>query len=99
MDGKPPLGDAPPEYDELLEQVLGLAPRVGRSLIRARRNRSRELNRYLNTDSLTRHFPGSYVAGLEEICAVLEATAIAYQRSAVLKGIAFLISRVRADFD
>lgn len=99
MDAKSTMSDALPEYDEMLRQVLGLAPRVGGSLIRAHRNRIRELNRYLNADPLTKHFPGSYMAGLEEVCAALEATATAYHRSAMLKGIAFLISRVRADFD
>ena len=37
-------------YDELLGQVLEAAPRVGRLLSRAHRNRTQELNRYLNAD-------------------------------------------------
>ena len=86
-------------YEDLLGQILEIAPRVGKSLDRAHRNRQRELNRYANADTLTKHFPGTYVAGLEEIFTVLEAMTDAYQRSAVLKDIAFLIARVRADFD
>jgi hypothetical protein len=57
------------------------------------------LNRYLNEDTLRKHFPGSYFAGLEEIYCVLDAIREAYERSEALKDIAFLVKRVRADFE
>jgi hypothetical protein len=88
-----------PGYDELLEQVLQTAPHVAAALTRAHRNRTRELDRYLNADALRTHFAGTYVAGLDEIFSVLDAIIDAYQRSVVLKDIRFLIMRIRADFE
>jgi len=87
------------EYDQLLEQLLDAAPQVGKALVRAHKNRTKELNRYLNQDTLRKHFPGSYFAGLEEVYSVLDAMREAYEQSETLKDIAFLVRRVRADFE
>jgi hypothetical protein len=57
------------------------------------------LNRYLNEDTLRKHFPGSYFAGLEEVLSCLDATRNAYEQSKTLKDIAFLILRARSDFE
>src|SRR5437899_3184157 len=86
-------------YEQLLEQVRATAPQVGKALVRAHKNRIRELNRYLNEDTLRKHFPGSYFTGLEEVYCVLDAIREAYERSEALKDIAFLVKRVRADFE
>ena len=88
-----------PGYDQLLEQVLQIAPRVGAALSRAHGNRARELDRYVNADALSTHFPGGYIVGLDEIFSVLTVMTDAYQRSVLLKDIAFLIARVHADFE
>jgi hypothetical protein len=91
--------DHPSGYKQLLEQVLATAPQVGKALVRAHENRIKELNRYLNEDTLRKHFPGSYFVGLEEVYYVLDAIREAYERGETLKDIAFLVKRVRADFE
>jgi hypothetical protein len=83
-----PGKDYQAEYDQLLDQLLDTAPQVGKALVRAHKNRTKELNRYLNQDTLRKHFPGSYFAGLEEVYSVLDATREAYEQSETLKDIA-----------
>ena len=88
-----------PGYEQLLAQVLDTATQVGKALVRAHNNRIKELNRYLNEDTLSKHFPGSYFAGLEEIYCILDVIREAYEHSEALKDIAFLVARVQADFE
>ena len=99
MEQKPPtdLSEEKASYDQLLEQLFDTSPQVAIALTRAHRDRTRELDRYLNADTLRRRFPGKYFEGLEEVFSVLDAIAAAYRQSPVLKDIAFLLERVRAD--
>jgi hypothetical protein len=91
--------DHPSGYEQLLDRVRATAPKVGKALVRAYENRIKQLNRYLNEDTLGKYFPGSYFAGLEEVYAALEVIREMYERSEALKGISFLLKRVRADFE
>lgn len=76
-------------YSELLSILQESRPLLGQALILAERRRSERLKGILE---------GARLRGLEQLFTYLEAAAKAYAETPAIAGVAFLVERVRADY-
>ena len=82
--------DELPAYQDSLSAVAKVKPAIAASLARAQQLRAERLARYVG---------GMRLAGLEQLYLYLDAAHASYLSSPSLAGIAFLVRRVRADYE
>ncbi|MFE3318161.1 hypothetical protein [Nocardia sp. NPDC059195] len=76
-------------YSELLPNLQGSRPLLAQALILAERRRS---------ERLAKLFEGARLRGLEQLFTYLRAAEKAYAETPTISGVAFLIERIRADY-